>query len=213
LFRFAIFIPLIISSFLPAQVQLPDFYSVKAEIDEEEKKFRESSVIKTPVDPKDTAALSKIGDQVFVALQAFELKRNGFISKLKGATYPDFYFEDYNGKSYSLSDFNKEKVILNFNYSFCDLCMNQVDSLVKLSAGKAKVIVLLYDKKENVTELFERFGDKVLMGFTNRETISYYSLKTGSFSIFLLEKEREFSDFYAGRVENVPLFYNRLRSF
>jgi hypothetical protein len=208
--RLLIFVPLLTSSFLWAQVQPPDFYSVKAEIDSASKNMRQ---IQFPSDRKDTAALKKATDQIFVALRAFEQKRNELISKLKGTTYPDFYFDDYNGKSYSLSDFSKEKVILNFNYSFCDPCMNQIDSLVKLSAGKSRVIVLLYDNKENVTEIFERFGDKVLLGFTSRENISHYSLRAESFSIFLLEKNREFYDFYAGNLKDVTSFYPKLREF
>jgi hypothetical protein len=211
--RLAIFVPLFISAFLPAQVQPPDFYSVKKEIDSAAKKMRELSIINVSPDSKDTVAWKKATDQFFVALEAFEQKRNELISKLKGTTYPDLYFDDYNGKSYSLSDFSREKVILNFNYSFCDFCMDQIDSLVKLSAGKSKVIVLLYDNKENVTEIFERFGNKVLLGFTSRENVSHYSLRTGSFSIFLLEKNREFYDFYADMPEKVTSFYKRLREF
>jgi hypothetical protein len=211
--RLAIFVPLFVSAFLPAQVQPPDFYSVKKEIDSAAKKMREVSIINVSPDSKDTVAWKKATDKIFAALQAFEQKRNELISKLKGSTYPDFYFEDYEGKSYSISDFHKEKVILNYNYSFCDFCMNQIDSLIKLSAGKAKVIVLLYDKKENVTEIFERFGNKVLLGFTNREVFSHYSLETGSFSIFLLEKDREFYDFYAGHLKDVASFYPKLMEF
>jgi hypothetical protein len=211
--RLAIFILLAISSFLPGRAQPVDFYSVTAEIDSAAKKFREASVIKLPPDSKDTSAWHKETARAIEALTAFELTRNQLISKLKGTTYPDFYFEDYTGKNYSLSDFSREKVILNFNYSFCDFCMNQIDSLVKLSVGKCKVIVLLYDNKENVTDVFERFGNKVLLGFTSREVFSRYSMKTGSFSIFLFGKDREFYDFYAGSLEDVASFYPRLREF
>jgi len=211
--RLAIFILLAISSFLPARAQPADFYSVTAEIDSASKKFREASVIKLPPDSKDTSAWNKETARAIDALTAFELTRNQLISKLKGTTYPDFYFEDYTGKNYSLSDFSREKVILNFNYSFCDFCMNQIDSLVKLSVGKCKVIVLLYDNKENVTDVFERFGNKVLLGFTSREVFSRYNMKTGSFSIFLFEKDREFYDFYAGSLKDVTSFYLKLREF
>ena len=129
-------------------------------------------------------------------------KKHGLVRNLYSTTYPDFYFEDFNGKAYSISDFNNEKVILNFNYTFCDRCIRQIDSLIMKSSVKNKLIVLLHDKKIDADHIYERYGDKILLGFISLEYEKYYTLHSITPVTWLLDKNRQIVFFDDNTIED-----------
>jgi len=145
-------------------------------------------------DPKDTVKIMELTKKRIELnksmLPEINSEKAKILNKLIDTTFPDFYFEDFNGKIYSLSDFNNKKVVLNFNYTFCDRCVKQIDSLVQKTGDKARIIVLMHDKKTDADHIYEAYGDKILLGFISLEYEHYYTLNSSTPTTFLLEENR-----------------------
>lgn len=192
------------------QTTLVDFHSVKTEIDKEAELLREYRKISIPAGADTSKAVQDAAEKFMMKMEEFKLKTSFIALKLKGSVYPDFYFEDFNGKSYSLSEFKNQDVVLNFNYAFSDLLMNRVDSLIKYGKNKCRIIVLLFDKKENTAPLYERFGKSVLLAYLPSSTYHYYSLNT-NFCFFLLDKQQTITDLVLYPEGDIKGFYQLLQ--
>ena len=182
--------------FLKGQIKTFSFFDIQKEIKTEYDDFTKGIKPLSPDEMKDTSKWALHKKKWQEGYKNFELKTDKFRAQLPGLLYPDFYFEDFNGKSYSLSDFNGQKIVLNFNYTFCDKCIQQIDSLIKITGSKAKVIVLLHDTKQSADHIFEAYGNKVLLGFISLEYETYYTLQSGQLTTFLLEDNRTIRFFY-----------------
>ncbi len=124
------------------------------------------------------------------------LKQKADILKsLKYYTFPDMNFIDYGGKIHSLSEFDKQKIILNFNYTFCQSCINQVDSILKLKNKSTHLIVLLHDKQTDTEHIFEKYGDKIVLVFISQNDENTYTLNLGTPTTILLDENRLISYF------------------
>lgn len=165
--------------------QTEDFYAIQTRIS---KLFAENEVTFDSLYKKhekvDSVALKEL-------LKKFNKGRDEIMAKLYLMDFPDIYFNDINDKSWSLSDFKNEKITLNFNYAFCNSCVNFVDSLYKRTKGKCKLIVLFHDRKEDVMPLYEKYGDNVFLGFISQEKEQFYTLLYGTPCSYLLDETRK----------------------
>ncbi len=194
--RFSVIVLVAFACIFKAQVKTSSFFDIQLEIKKEYDGFTKGIKSLSPEEMKDTAKWSSYKNKWQEGYRDFEKRTDKYRAQLPGTLYPDFYFEDFNGKSYSLSDFNGQKIVLNFNYTFCDKCIKQIDSLLVMTGNKAKIIVLLHDTKQSADHIFEAYGNKVLLGFISLEYETYYTLQSGQSTTFLLEDNRGIRFFY-----------------
>jgi len=194
----ALFLILMLSSFFSSSQNIPDFAEIEKETKAMYKLYSDKIEAKVgklkDLDPKDTVKIMELTKKRIELnrsmLPEINAEKTKIINKLTNTTFPDFYFEDFNGKIYSLSDFNNKKVVLNFNYTFCDRCVKQIDSLIQKTGDKARIIVLMHDKKTDADHIYEAYGDKILLGFISLEYEHYYTLNSSTPTTFLLEEKR-----------------------
>ncbi|MBS1650764.1 MAG: redoxin domain-containing protein [Bacteroidetes bacterium] len=140
----------------------------------------------------DTTALQNEYEKVFNTLNgSFQSKKESKIKLLLNSDYPDIIFFDENDKSHSMSEFQNQKIILNFNYSYCTPCYNQIDSILKNIPKNAKLIVLLHDSKQGASHLLEKYSEKILIGFISEENEDIYTLNSGAPFTIVLDENRK----------------------
>jgi hypothetical protein len=203
---------LLFSQYLP-----PSFFDVHQEIKKENARY--SAVMDSVsgnTEQKDTAGVHAFLRKKAAFDRAYEKDyvsvKTKLVSRLYNSTFPDFYFDDFEGRSYSLSDFNHEKIILNFNYTYCDRCVRFIDSLILKNITHARIIVLLHDKKRDADHLYEAYGKKVLLGFISQENEDYYTLNSGTPTTFLLDETRNIRFFDDPMMKDIHLF-QQIKSF
>ncbi len=164
---------------------------------------------------KDSAQIVKIHNTI--SSRRFKKLKETRIELLKtliSVDLPDITFTDEKDKAYSLSDFSNQKIILNFNYSFCQECTNQIDSIIQFKPKNTKLIVLLSDSKTGASHILDKYGSDFLIGFISKENEQTYTLNCGTpFTYFLDESQKinyTNSWFYT---ENKLELINKLKSF
>jgi len=198
-----------------AQINKPSFFDIQKEVQKEFDLFNSSSkLVLDSTAFRDTVKMKLFTEERKNAYETFALKKNKLTDQLNGVPYPDFYFEDFNDKAYSLSDFLNKKIVLNFNYAFCYKCIQQIDSLIYFAGKKTKIIVLLHDRKSDASDIYEKFGDKILLGFISPDYSAYYGLQSQTCTL-LLDENRNVKFFcqqmFRGNSENE--LYKQLKLF
>jgi len=204
-------------NFSLGQISKPTFFDIEKEIKDEYTAMNKAIDEKVgPLsDPTDTIKEKIYSEEWMKQFDAFNIKKNKILEKLNGISYPDFYFEDFNGKAHSLSDYKNQKVVLNFNYEFCTSCISQIDSIIKMAGKKAKIIVLLYDSRGNARHIYEKHGDNILLGFISSQHSNFYGLNCGSFCTFLMDENRSINYFSGStwRKKTYDELYKNLKDF
>jgi cytochrome c biogenesis protein CcmG/thiol:disulfide interchange protein DsbE len=123
--------------------------------------------------------------------------------RLKGKLAPDLVFHDTAGKSFKLSAFRGNTVLLNFWASWCGPCMEEMPSLRRLEAKYAdrKFLILAINVEEPATEVQDLIhGDRLpknLFFQPTAETIDAYDVHSIPMS-FLLDRSGEMKKAYIG---------------
>lgn len=90
---------------------------------------------------------------------------NGASSNLPGMEAPNLQASSVEGKSKSLSDFKGEYIYLNFGNTFIDQTQKDLNVLSRFQSEYGRdlniVNVFLYDQKDQVARLSQRFGGKM----------------------------------------------------
>jgi len=116
--------------------------------------------------------------------------------KVVNITFPDISFTDAANKNYSISDFAGKEIIVNYNYLYCQLCLNRIDSTQALLKGrKVQLLVLFSDLYLKETEDLKNYGENVLIGFINEDTEDLISLSLGDNSMYYLNENRQIEFF------------------
>jgi hypothetical protein len=191
---------ILLFSSVSSQKGLKDFSQIRSEINAEFEKMNNNVVaIMGPLSAellKDTVKSNEFRRLSIRESRTFHEKRMEILKDIGAVVYPDISFKDADDRSWSLSDFPDKKIMLNFNYSFCDDCMNFIDTLIASCDTNCKLIVLLPDNPKQSEEVITKYGSKALIGFTSLQYKSYYSLYSGSPCVFLLSKGRYISYLY-----------------
>jgi len=107
-------------------------------------------------------------------------------------TFPDINFSDVENKAYSISDFSGKEIIVNYNYLYCQGCLNRIDStLARIKNRKVQLIVLFLDQYQKEIGDLKNYGDNVLIGFINVDTGDLISLGLGDNSMYYLDQNRQ----------------------
>lgn len=117
---------------------------------------------------------------------------------------PDFVLKDINGKEVRLSDFRGKVVLLNFWATWCDVCINEMDSLNKAYQNMKEkgfvVVAISIDRSEKVVKEFARhkgLNFPVLMDPEKEVYFDKYAI-FGLPTSFLIDKKGYIRERYIG---------------
>lgn len=125
-----------------------------------------------------------------------------------GDKAPDFTLANFDGKAFSLSDYEGKKVILNFWVSWCPYCQKEAPELEQIHKEyKDKDVVVLTinlsqgeDSKEDALEYIEKFGltSDVLLDL-NSEAATLYNVQATPTNYFI-NTDGTINDMIAGYI-------------
>lgn len=142
-----------------------------------------------PKDAKDSAAMTAWHQANWQFIQDSILPHT---RKIINSTFPDVFFEDLNGKSLAISDFRDMEVIVNYNYLYCQPCLDRIDSTERIISGRnIKLLVLFLDTyKAHISDL-KPYGENIQIGFVNPDNADLITLKQGDNFMCYLNKDRQ----------------------
>lgn len=117
-------------------------------------------------------------------------------AKLVNVSFPDINFTDANNKAYAISDFSGKDVIVNYNYLYCQPCLDRIDStLLLVKHRKVQFLLLFSDVYHKETADLKHYGDNVLIGFISEDTRNLISMNLGDNSMYYLDANRQIDYF------------------
>lgn len=187
-------------------VAQPDFFKLYKEI-------KDSLAKKTELIDNDLREIGKgpYSSSDSLKIAAFEKRTEVFYSarvwpvvrRMNGVIFPDIYFSDSQGKSWSLSDFNGLELVINCNYLYCRPCMDRIDSTLKRTVGRqVKMIVLLKEVYKKDYADIKPYDAGVMIGFMNDDTEDLITLNIGHDNMYYLDKTRRVEFFDKSELEN-----------
>jgi hypothetical protein len=87
------------------------------------------------------------------------------LAKIIGCRFPYAPFQTTTGKELTYDKIKSDYIVINFNYLYCDRCINQLDSLVKIKKSSTKTITIVSFfacDKNDIKHLTDKFKDDVL---------------------------------------------------
>ena len=124
-------------------------------------------------------------------------------------SFPDINFTGIENKAYSISDFSGKEVIVNYNYLYCQGCLNRIDSTLKrINNNKVKFIVLFLEQYQKEIDDLKNYGDNVLIGFINEDTGDLISLGLGDNAMYYLDGNRQIIFFDKTEVMHNEIAWN-----
>lgn len=116
--------------------------------------------------------------------------------KIVNLTFPDISFTGINNKVYAISDFSQKDLIINYNYLYCQHCLDRVDSSLKWIENKnVQMLVLFTEPYQKEAESIKMYDQNVTIGFLNEDNKDLISLGMGDNSMYYLNKERQIEFF------------------
>ncbi|MBX3164123.1 MAG: hypothetical protein KF900_06545 [Bacteroidetes bacterium] len=112
-------------------------------------------------------------------------------AKVIGCRFPYAPFQTTNGKELTYDKIKSDFIIINFNYLFCDRCINQLDSLVKIKETSKKTITIVSFfacDKNDIKHLTDKFKDDVYFVSNADSYINNYALDSGQPLNYILDK-------------------------
>jgi len=111
-------------------------------------------------------------------------------------TFPDISFVGIDNKAYSVSDFSGKQLIINYNYLYCQGCLNRIDSTLELIAGKnVQMLVLFLEPYQKEIDDLKVYGKNVSIGFINEDTSELISFGLGDNCMYYLNENRQIEFF------------------
>ncbi len=120
----------------------------------------------------------------------FSTKRANMII---GCKFPYAPLASYDKKEINPINLKADHVIINFNYTYCQVCLLQLDKLVafkKESKKDIKVIALFVEETADLKEVIEKYGTDIYIVADARKWINEYSLWMGYPLNYILDKNK-----------------------
>lgn len=171
-----------------------DFFSISTKID---KVFKRQNV-KVSYDGtinqiKDTAAYV---EKLKYSSRFYQDSISPIAIKLVHVNFPDINFTDAANKAYAISDFAGKDVIVNYNYLYCQPCLDRIDSTLILTKNrKVQFLLLFSDVYHKETSDLKNYGENVLIGFISEDTRNLISLNVGDNAMYYLDENRQIDYF------------------
>jgi hypothetical protein len=111
--------------------------------------------------------------------------------KIIGCSFPYAPFQTTEGKELTYDKIKSNFIIINFNYIFCDWCINQLDSLVKIKKASKKTITIVSFfacDKSDIKHLTDKFKNDVLFVVNADSYTKNYDLGSGRPLNYILDK-------------------------
>lgn len=110
-----------------------------------------------------------------------------------GCRFPYFPMLSHDKKEINPNNLKADYVIMNYNYSYCDQCMLQLDELVKLKQSSKKniqVIAIFLEKTDDLTYVIEKYGKDIFISGNGSKWVNEFGLGLGSPMTYVLDKNK-----------------------
>jgi hypothetical protein len=129
----------------------------------------------------------KVGDSADHIIRSVETA----LAKIIGCRFPYAPFQTTTGKELTYDKIKSDYIVINFNYLYCDRCINQLDSLVKIKKSSTKTITIVSFfacDKNDIKHLTDKFKDDVLFVSNADSYTKNYDLGSGRPLNYILDK-------------------------
>ena len=145
----------------------------------------------------------KVGDNADQIVNSVETA----LAKIIGCKFPYSPFRTTTDKELTFDKIKTDFIIINFNYLFCDHCINQLDSLVKIKKESKKTLTIVSFfacSKKDIKHLIEKFKNEVVFVTDSENYTKNYDFGAGQPLNYILDKNKKI--IYANR--NISIIAN-----
>lgn len=169
-----------------------DFFTLYRQIDNMSRRhdLKPAHKITNASDTAEIAAMQRVRNKFYADSVIPVLK------DIRNLSFPDISFTDAANVDHSVSDFEGNELIINYNYLYCSRCMNRIDSTLKRTGAKpVKMLVLISDLYRKEISDLQPYGQNIIAGFINEDTSDLISLGLGQDCMYYLNRNRQIEFF------------------
>ncbi len=118
-----------------------------------------------------------------------------------GCKFPYAPLRSYDDKEINPINIKADLTIINYNYTYCQECLLQLDKLMafkKESKKDIKIIVLFKEKKEDLKEIIEKYKDHLFIAADAENWMKAYNLGMGYPLNYILDKNKSIKYLISG---------------
>lgn len=131
-----------------------------------------------------------VGDSIPNGYFDSQIKLN---NSLSGVQYPNMELPVFNYDTLYLYSLKSDITILNFNYYYCDNCIDKLNEFVefkKRSTQKVTIIAVFQDGIDDVKTLLSKYGNDIFFIADYKKNLEYYMLNNGTPLTYILNKDK-----------------------
>ena len=135
-------------------------------------------------------AVLKVGDSI--TNNYFDSNKK-ITNNLKGVQYPNLYLPCINSDSVYLYSIVADETILNFNYFYCDYCVNQLSDFIfyKKKSKQNIVIISVFESSfSDIETLIPKYDKNILFISDFKNKLEYFTLNSGTPCTYILDKNK-----------------------
>lgn len=131
----------------------------------------------------------KEGDTVTTIIMSID----NAMENILGCRFPYSPLKSTDNKEFSFDKMKADFILVNFNYLFCDFCVSQIDSLIKIKSNsikKIEIISFFSCQTNEISHLIDKYKGKVTFVSEADYFMNSYDLKAGRPLNYILDKNK-----------------------